>query len=803
MKFNCDKCGAEYIIPDEKLGKKGVRVRCKRCQNIIAVRREQKEIQSVPSFQKVPSYEDLKAKDSPPKPSLSAPPPSEDDKPPIEEESKEQTGFQDEPTRGKHPISSSFEDQLEELGTDLSDISDSDYGGPPPVENDEEGVEDIPLPNEKSGRKTDEVDDDSTRVVQRREEPGGAIEQFLSEDEGKFEERGDDADLPLPPPPPEDDEFDAQVEKALSKLEEPAKKPKSAPAASAELEAQETYIITGSKEAIEQIERAKKKPLKKEREWFLALEEQPTGPVYLKDVEELWRRGELSPETLVWTSGYGDWIPLAQSEELKPLMAIEQNRSFGLDDDLLPLPDEMPAPPLPGEEEKKDAEEKTWRPSAGKALETLVGGELASLDEIEAEEKAKQEVKEEEEFGLLPKTDGESKKVFIEDLDSAEPTGLEELPVKGSPTSRNLQPYSDDKTVLRAPSPAPAPLQKPLGPPTQELPKTAYYEPSLLRKTPPSRLPSSQIYLYIGGGALIFFVLILVAILVMSRGREEKAEVAATEIAPKSFEARSEPQSPKEVKDGELPPKEEAQTEKAVAGTETEAEKTPEVAKDAEKKPDDLKPPDKKESKTANVSKAERKEKKRKPRSDPSKEDRIAERKKKKEEMARSEPPPPKSDDARKAKAPSSSEGDDLLAFESTSKKGEVDRILSAISTSEEEQKKAEREKKNKPPPPPPPPPPREERKLSKEQVQAVIKSNYSQIKACIAEQKRREPMLEGTMKVKWLIMPDGSTKSPVTENSTFARSFASGCITSAVSKWKFPAFDGKPLPVTYPFQIK
>jgi predicted Zn finger-like uncharacterized protein len=39
MKFTCDRCDAQYMISDEKVGPNGVKVRCKKCQNVILVRR--------------------------------------------------------------------------------------------------------------------------------------------------------------------------------------------------------------------------------------------------------------------------------------------------------------------------------------------------------------------------------------------------------------------------------------------------------------------------------------------------------------------------------------------------------------------------------------------------------------------------------------------------------------------------------------------------------------------------------------------------------------------------------------------
>jgi predicted Zn finger-like uncharacterized protein len=38
MKFECDSCNAQYMIADEKVGKRGVKVKCKRCSHVIVVR---------------------------------------------------------------------------------------------------------------------------------------------------------------------------------------------------------------------------------------------------------------------------------------------------------------------------------------------------------------------------------------------------------------------------------------------------------------------------------------------------------------------------------------------------------------------------------------------------------------------------------------------------------------------------------------------------------------------------------------------------------------------------------------------
>jgi len=39
MKFTCDSCSAQYMLSDDKVGPNGVKVRCKKCGNVIVVRR--------------------------------------------------------------------------------------------------------------------------------------------------------------------------------------------------------------------------------------------------------------------------------------------------------------------------------------------------------------------------------------------------------------------------------------------------------------------------------------------------------------------------------------------------------------------------------------------------------------------------------------------------------------------------------------------------------------------------------------------------------------------------------------------
>jgi predicted Zn finger-like uncharacterized protein len=46
MKFTCDRCDAQYMISDEKVGPNGVKVRCKKCSHVILVRRAEESAAS-------------------------------------------------------------------------------------------------------------------------------------------------------------------------------------------------------------------------------------------------------------------------------------------------------------------------------------------------------------------------------------------------------------------------------------------------------------------------------------------------------------------------------------------------------------------------------------------------------------------------------------------------------------------------------------------------------------------------------------------------------------------------------------
>lgn len=92
-------------------------------------------------------------------------------------------------------------------------------------------------------------------------------------------------------------------------------------------------------------------------EWWVAIDEQPVGPVGIDVVQHHWDLGEIGPESLVWYSGLPEWAPISSVPELHGHLGGG-----------MPVASTPPAPPLPGSPPVPDDE---WKPGAASALAAL------------------------------------------------------------------------------------------------------------------------------------------------------------------------------------------------------------------------------------------------------------------------------------------------------------------------------------------------------------------------------------------------------------------------------------------------
>ncbi len=105
-------------------------------------------------------------------------------------------------------------------------------------------------------------------------------------------------------------------------------------------------------------------------EWWVAIDEQPVGPVTLDAVQGHWDRGRIGPESLVWYAGLAEWTPVSGVAELHAHLIghaadAGSPRPGGFQ---LTLDEPEPRPPAPA---PPPPEEDEWRPGAGDALAAL------------------------------------------------------------------------------------------------------------------------------------------------------------------------------------------------------------------------------------------------------------------------------------------------------------------------------------------------------------------------------------------------------------------------------------------------
>jgi predicted Zn finger-like uncharacterized protein len=105
-------------------------------------------------------------------------------------------------------------------------------------------------------------------------------------------------------------------------------------------------------------------------EWWVAIADQPVGPVTIDVVQHHWDAGEVGPESLVWCAGLAEWSPLSSVPELHAYLMGSvpppPPEPFGA-----PTA-ELEAPPAPREPEP----EPEWRPGAASALAALEDSDM-------------------------------------------------------------------------------------------------------------------------------------------------------------------------------------------------------------------------------------------------------------------------------------------------------------------------------------------------------------------------------------------------------------------------------------------
>lgn len=89
---------------------------------------------------------------------------------------------------------------------------------------------------------------------------------------------------------------------------------------------------------------------------------------------------------------------------------------------------------------------------------------------------------------------------------------------------------------------------------------------------------------------------------------------------------------------------------------------------------------------------------------------------------------------------------------------------------------------------------------LPRELIQATVRSGSAAIKRCYEEGLGRNPTIGGTVRVRFVIAPDGSVPVAIDDGSDMPDERVTACIVHQVQQLVFPQPRGGPVTVTYPF---
>jgi hypothetical protein len=75
-------------------------------------------------------------------------------------------------------------------------------------------------------------------------------------------------------------------------------------------------------------------------------------------------------------------------------------------------------------------------------------------------------------------------------------------------------------------------------------------------------------------------------------------------------------------------------------------------------------------------------------------------------------------------------------------------------------------------------------------------------LRRCVSEQKARDPDATGTLKMQWVVGPDGGVRDVRTLTPEFANGQFAQCITGVVRSIRFPRSTTTGQEVTFPFRF-
>ena len=768
MRFRCESCGAQYAISDDKLGKKGVKVRCKKCSNIITVRPPSPEPES--------SEEDSQ-------------------EPVAEEEQRDTTSVDGDPSAPQEQDAQESESQSEL---------------PQDSEAEEESL------SSQSSEGFDLGDDDDLH---------DALNGLLGDD-GLGDELGDEED--------DDEDMDRQATRVFNVEEMQQVQAEREQAVSSDEETKQNEIgedYTGAGQG----EDAQGEQDRDKVEWYAAVDDEQVGPISLNEFAKRWKSGEFDSDTLVWKSGFEDWLTIydvadfaflaeeeasmedEESDSWSPSFGAQsESEELGDDQEREEELDEGYGDEGYGDEEDEgegdysgfDDEESSsaassaafaadvdWKPAALSSLSDLAEQELASLkpEDPEPEEELPFDAD-----GEIPSGEGVDFDADMEDGDSslvaqiaAEEEAIRRAQEEDEKEAQSSEAESDsDESIPEMDAQEKARKEK------RAEQVVAASVPEERYIPPRGSLPKWAIGLMVGGGLMMLTLVGVVGYLLARETTTEKViqPVVATNtqnasaktkpVAVPSGNTKTQSTAKKVTGDNK---QESAGTQaangvKAAAANGADAQKPTEEAGSV-KKTDEVKVASVQNStKSKDTTKAQAK----KPRT-PRKHKPITKKPRKNKNSTRLAMNTKKEEVEAKPKPKRKKPKGGLLDFE------DPDDRAFAAETGIKAPKTAPKVQKKKELPP-----------LSNADVLTVMKRHLAEFKACNRKQKQVDSSVRGKMVVSFTIANNGRVVRVGVSKKTakFKGTYVGGCIKGIIKRLKFPEFGGPKKTIPFPFTV-
>ena len=79
--------------------------------------------------------------------------------------------------------------------------------------------------------------------------------------------------------------------------------------------------------------------------WYYEHNGEQAGPISTNDMQSMYARGELKPDTLVWTEGFANWVPLSETELAQTNPSPPSTAPGNAPEENLTQTIDVPAPP--------------------------------------------------------------------------------------------------------------------------------------------------------------------------------------------------------------------------------------------------------------------------------------------------------------------------------------------------------------------------------------------------------------------------------------------------------------------------